>query len=128
MTRFIEYINSEKVPGVPPLSHAVCSGEFVFVSGQVGLRSEDGRAPDHFSDEVENAFTALEHVLIAAGSSPDHLVKVTCYLSDIANRDELNELYMKRFAAPRPARTTVEVGLAHGLKFEVDAIATRARL
>lgn len=126
MTQARKYINSENVPRVPPLSHGVCFGELVFVSGQVGLGHE-GQIPQDFSEEVENAFTALEHVLAAAGSSPHDLVKVNCYLSDIANRDELNELYMQRFREPRPARTTIEVGLAHGLRFEIDAIATRSQ-
>jgi len=111
------------VPSIPPLNHAVSIGELVFVSGQVGL-GHDGEVPKHFCEEVENAFNALEQVLTAAGSSPEHLVKVTCYLSDISNRDELNELYMNRFPEPRPARTTVEVGLANDLRFEIDAIAT----
>ena len=122
MTQVRKYINSEHVPRVPPLSHAVCFGELVFVSGQVGL-GQDHQVPKHFSEEVENAFTALEHVLAAANSSLHHVIKVNCYLSDIANRDELNELYMQRFPEPRPARTTLEVGLAHGLRFEIDAIA-----
>jgi len=124
LTQVRKYINSEHVPTVPPLSHAVCFGELAFVSGQVGI-DHNNQVPEHFSEEVENAFTALEHVLAAAGSSLDQLVKVNCYLSNIAYRDELNELYMQRFPEPRPARTTVEVGLAHGLRFEIDAIATR---
>lgn len=124
MTPPRKYINSEQVPRVPPLSHAVCWGDLVFVSGQVGI-DHDGQAPEQFSAEVQNAFTALEHILAAAGSSLHHVVKVNCYLSDIDTRDELNELYMQRFPEPRPARTTIEAGLAHGLRFEIDAIATR---
>lgn len=125
MTESIEYINSERVPPVPPLSHATCVGNLVFVSGQVGVGHGDGQAPELFADEVENAFTALEHVLVAADSSLEQIVKVNCYLSDILDRDELNGLYMQRFSDPRPARTTVEGRIAHGLRFEIDAIATR---
>lgn len=125
MTGSIEYINAEQVPLVPPLSHATCVGNLVFVSGQVGLDHHDGQAPKAFADEVANAFSALENVLLAANSSLEQVVKVTCYLSDISDRDELNELYIQRFSTPRPARTTVEVGIAHGLRFEIDAIATR---
>lgn len=125
LTESIDYVNSEQVPAVPPLSHATCFGNLVFVSGQVGLKHGDRHAPELFADEVENAFAALENVLLAADSSLEQIVKANCYLADISDRDELNELYMQRFSTPRPARTTVEVGLAHGLRFEIDAIATR---
>jgi len=119
----IEHINSKEVAEVPPLSHAVRYDNLVFVSGQVGLRVGESRPPEAFADEVVRAFTSLGHVLEAAGTSKERIIKITCYLRDISARDELNNIYMKLFPTPRPARTTVQVGLAHGLRFEVDAIA-----
>lgn len=119
----LKYITSHQVPEISALSHAVVSGNFVFVSGQVGLQSGNISPPEHFSDEVHNVFSALRAVLVAAGTTLDRVVKVNCYLSDIGYRAELNEIYMSIFTGPRPARTTVQVGLAHELRIEVDAIA-----
>ncbi|GAA2046218.1 RidA family protein [Yaniella flava] len=123
MSGQLEYINSDEVPEVPPLSHAVRYDNFVFVSGQVGLQIGESKPPESFTDEVVRAFTSLEQVLEASGATQKHIIKITCYLSDISDRDELNDVYLQLFPEPRPARTTVQVGLAHGLRFEVDAIA-----
>ncbi|HEY4536688.1 MAG TPA: RidA family protein [Enteractinococcus sp.] len=123
MSKFLEHINSEDVPRVPPLSHAVKCGRFVFVSGQVASGTEDSDQAMTFEDEVESVFASLHSVLTKAGTTMDRIVKINCYLSDISNRDELNNIYMRKFDEPRPARTTVGVQLAHGLRFEADAIA-----
>lgn len=116
-------MTSHQVPEIPALSHAVVSENLVFVSGQVGLQAGETAPPEHFSDEVTHVFSSLQAVLVAAGTTLDRVVKVNCYLSDIGYREELNEIYMSIFTGPRPARTTVQVGLAHGLRIEVDAIA-----
>lgn len=123
MSEVLEHINSEDLPKVPPLSHAVKCGNFVFVSGQVARGPQDSDQPRTFGEEVEMVISALQAVLIKAGTSLDHVVKINCYLSDISNRDELNDIYLKKFDEPRPARTTLGVQLAHGLRFEADAIA-----
>jgi len=119
----IEHINSNEVPEVPPISHAVRYENLVFVSGQVGLQVGEAGPPESFADEVARAFASLEQVLEASGTTKESILKITCYLSDITARDALNDIYMKIFSEPRPARTTVQVGIAHGLRFEVDAIA-----
>jgi enamine deaminase RidA (YjgF/YER057c/UK114 family) len=62
--------------------------------------------------------------LRAAGSSPQQLVQVRVYITDIALWPEFNALYASWIGAHRPARAVVPVPqLHHGLKIEVEAVA-----
>jgi enamine deaminase RidA (YjgF/YER057c/UK114 family) len=50
----------------------------------------------------------LRHCLEAAGSSLDHVLKVTTFLADLADFEAYNDVYQQYFSAPYPARTTVQ--------------------
>jgi len=72
-------------------------------------------------------FANLETVLVAAGSSPDDVIKVNVHLIDMADFPAMNAVYRAVFAKPYPARTTVAVaGLPLGAAVEVELVA-RAR-
>ncbi|WP_233337357.1 Rid family hydrolase [Halomonas sp. A40-4] len=62
-------------------SAAVRSGDFLFVSGQVGSR-EDGSPEPDFASQVQLAFDNLHSVLEAAGASFDDIVDVTSFHTD----------------------------------------------
>ncbi|MFC4039972.1 RidA family protein [Dactylosporangium siamense] len=117
--------------GLPPVngySHAVrFSGAMVAVSGQVPV---DGAGQligaDDPEAQVRQVFTNLAAALAAAGSGLDRVVKLTVYLTDLADlavfrtvRDEFIDP-----AAP-PASSLVQVsGLVHpAFRVEVDALA-----
>lgn len=123
MSNSLNHINTPKALSSPALSHAVQVGDLVFVSGQVGIKPGTSQAPAELRDEIEVAFDALEAVLNAAGSSLGSMVRTTCYLRSIEDLDQFNTAYMRRFAEPRPARTTIQATLAMGLRFEIDAVA-----
>jgi 2-iminobutanoate/2-iminopropanoate deaminase len=53
----------------------------------------------------------------------DDVVKVTAFLSDLADFDGYNRVYEERFTTPYPARSTVGVRLADGLLVEIEAVA-----
>lgn len=123
MSISLNHINTPKALSSPALSHAVQVGDLVFVSGQVGIKPETAQAPVELRDEIEVAFDALEAVLDAAGSSLRSVVRTTCYLRSVEDMDQFNVAYMRRFAEPRPGRTTIQATLAMGLRFEIDAVA-----
>jgi 2-iminobutanoate/2-iminopropanoate deaminase len=116
-------ISTPKALAPPGLSHAVQVGDLVFVSGQVGIVPGAPGAPAELQDEIEVAIDALEAVLDAAGCSLESVVKTTCYLGSIEDMEQFNAVYLRRFAEPRPARTTVQATLAMDLRFEIDAVA-----
>ena len=114
---------------VGPYSHAVVAGGFVFVSGQ-GPVAPDGSGVVRGTVQEEARLTLdnLRAVLEDSGSGLQHVVKVTAYLSDMANFAAFNEVYREYFSSDFPARTCIQAGrLPLDFQVEVDAIAVLAR-
>jgi 2-iminobutanoate/2-iminopropanoate deaminase len=110
---------------VGPLSPAVRSGGFVFLSGQIGADpATDELVAGGVGAQTEQAFANLEAVLSAAGKSLDDIVRVGVYLTDPADYPAVNEVYARFFQDPYPARSAVVVAaLPLGAAVEIDAIA-----
>jgi 2-iminobutanoate/2-iminopropanoate deaminase len=112
---------------VGPYSQAIAAGDLVFCAGQVGLDPATGRlAAGGTVAELRQALANLEAVLAAAGLGLDAVVKTTLFLVDLADGPAVNALYGETFAAPYPARSTVQVAaLPAGARVEIEAIAKR---
>jgi reactive intermediate/imine deaminase len=99
----------------------------VIVSGQAAL-DEQGRivGPGDFDAQAEQTFRNLARVLEAGGSSLERIVKVTIFLTDMANFPKIVELRRRWFSPPYPADTIVEVAslALPELEIEIEAIAT----
>lgn len=121
-------VTSENAPkAIGPYSAAIQTDGFVFCSGQLGLDPVSGEL---VSGEVEaqtrQALTNLKHVLEAAGSSLEQVVKTTVFLKDMADFPKMNAVYGEFFAAQPPARSTIAVaGLPKGGLVEIEALALR---
>ena len=105
-------------------SAAILSGDFLFVSGQVGS-CEDGSPEPDFAKQVQLAFDNLEEVLKAAGCTFDDLVDVTTFHTDPENQfDTVAEIRLKAFGeAPYPTWTAVGVNWLYGYDFEIKVTA-----
>ncbi len=117
-----------KSRGAPPAGSytpALVFRDLVFVSGQGPLDPSGAIVSGTIEEETERTLRNVEALLVAAGSSLDHVLKCNCYLADIEDFDRFDEAYRRVFAGHLPTRTTVEAGLA-GIKVEIDAIAYRA--
>ena len=110
---------------IGPYSQAIVCGEFVFCSGQLGLDPLTGElAGKSAGEQTERALLNLRAVLNTAGSELSHVVKVTLYLKNMKDFDEVNRMYAKHFVDGKPARSTVEVSeLPKNALVEIDAIA-----
>src|SRR5262245_30770605 len=107
-----------------PYSQAIRAGDFVFVSGQVGMRpGETTPVGDSIEEQTEQTLANIGAILEAAGSSLDRLVKTTVYLTTLENFKGMNETYRKHVGDTPPARATIAVGLPAGVIVEIDAIA-----
>ena len=107
-----------------PYSQAIRAGEFVFVSGQVGMRpGETTPVGDSIEEQTEQTLANIGAILESAGSSLDRVVKTTVYLTTLDNFQGMNETYRKHVGDTPPARATVAVGLPAGVIVEIDAIA-----
>ncbi|NHZ92625.1 RidA family protein [Massilia sp. CCM 8733] len=107
------------------LSQAIKFGELLFVSGQAGA-GDDGKIVDGgFRAQGEQAFANLERVLDAGGSGLDAVIKVTIFVTDMGNFNEVVELRRRFFTAPYPADTIAEIKALYNpaAMIEIEAIA-----
>lgn len=105
-----------------PYSHAVVANGFVYVSGQGPAHPDTGLVPNGFAAQVRQTLANLRTILEGVDARMDDVVKINCYLSDLANFDEYNAIYREFFGAEPPARTTVGCQLP-GIDIEIDCVA-----
>jgi 2-iminobutanoate/2-iminopropanoate deaminase len=119
-----------RVEGLPtPLSHytdAVRWGDLVFISGCAAI-DEKGQVaePGDVAGQARVVHEYLGRALRAAGTDFAHVLKVTVFLTDIADRGAVNEVRKEFFGAARPASTLIEVSALaiDGLLVEIEAVA-----
>jgi 2-iminobutanoate/2-iminopropanoate deaminase len=109
---------------IGPYSVAIKVGNLVFTAGQTGL---DPVTNDLVSGGVEaetrQVLTNLKHVVEAAGSSMDMVVKTTVFLRDMNDFQKMNSVYAEFFKDGFPARTTVQASLPRNGAVEIEVIA-----
>jgi len=107
-----------------PYSQAIRTGDYVFVSGQIGLKPDHGELTGSIEEQTEQVFANLGAILAEAGTGLDQLVKTTVFLADFDDFAAMNEVYARHVGDSPPARSTVEVSaLPSGAKVEIEAIA-----
>ncbi|NLE98029.1 MAG: RidA family protein [Propionibacterium sp.] len=118
-------IHTSKAPeALGPYSQAVRVGGFVFTSGQIPLTPAGAMNATDALSQANQCLDNIEAILNEAGLKLSDVVKTTIYLTDIKDFDAVNEAYAKRFTAPFPARSCVEVSaLPKGVSVEIEAIA-----
>lgn len=109
-------------------SPAIRSNGFLFVSGQVGSR-EDGSPEPDLEQQVRRAFTNLNAILEAAGSSFNDVVDTTIFIVDPEKRFDTIWKTMQEFwgSTPYPTVTCVGVTWLYGFDFEIKVIAKLAQ-
>lgn len=114
---------------VGPYSQAIAQGDFIFVSGQGPINPQTGQLElGDARAETKRVFENIKAILQAAGSSLDHVMKCNVYLRDINDFAAMNEVYETYFAAPFPARTTIQAGaLPGGIAVEIECIAKQGK-
>ncbi|MCF8587610.1 RidA family protein [Gordonia liuliyuniae] len=106
-----------------PYSPAYSAGDHVYVSGALSV-DHDYRPVPGRDEALDAAIDRMVDRLATAGAAIDDVVKLTYYVTDLSLREEANRQFERRFTAPRPARTFLEVsGLPYGATVEIDAIA-----
>jgi len=118
-------VNVDGLARLPAFCHAVVAGDFIYVSGTLGVKSnsmdlvQGGTGP-----ETTQTLRNIEAILKACGASLDDVVKVDVFLADMGMFAEMNEAYLEVMGANPPARITVgRAELALGAAVEIDCIA-----
>jgi len=121
-----ELVYTKNAPDpVGPYSQAVMYNGLVYCSGQIAIHPESGALiTGSIQDETRQVLDNLSAVLKAAGSSLEQVIKVSVFVADITQFDEINVVYETYFSESKPARALVEVSkLPKGVNIEVEAIA-----
>jgi reactive intermediate/imine deaminase len=122
------YVRPEGLPPVSGYSHAVAfSGRIVAISGQVPA-DRDGHSvgPGDPAAQTRQVFENLTVALAAAGATMEHVVKLTVFLTDMADLDAFRQVRDEYISAEHPpASSLVEVSrLVHpDWRIEIEALA-----
>ncbi len=126
LTMALKTIHTDKAPkAIGPYSQAVKAGNFIYVSGQLGINAEVGKIVDGgIKAETEQAITNASYILAEEGYSLNDVVRATVYLNDLGTFADMNEVYGKFFSEHKPARVAFEAAkLPLNANVEIDFIA-----
>ncbi|MHA7629363.1 RidA family protein [Corallococcus sp. M7] len=116
-------------PGLPkpagPYSPGMRLDRLLFISGQAARDPATGVQAEGIEAQTEQVLRNLERILVAGGSSLQHVLRCGVFLVDMQEFARMNAVYERVFAGHRPARTTVQVSALPdaGLRVEIDCIA-----
>jgi len=108
-------------PAQPPYTPVVRAGDWVIVSGQLGMK--DGALVEGgVRAQTEQAIVNLKAQLASKGATINDIAKTLCFLTDMDTFQTFNEVYARDFGNARPARSTIGVKeLPFGGAVEIEA-------
>ena len=123
----MEPVETDEAPAaVGAYSQGTVTDGLVFTAGQIPLTPDGEMVDGTVAEQTERALKNVAAVLEAGGSSLEDAVKVTVFLEDIDDFDEMNDVYETFFDDGPPARSAVEVGnVPKGAAVEIEAVGAR---
>ncbi len=123
----MEPVETDEAPAaVGAYSQGTVTDDLVFTAGQIPLTPDGEMVDGTVAEQTERALENVAAVLKAGGSSLEDAVKVTVFLEDIDDFDEMNDVYETFFDDGPPARSAVEVGnVPKGAAVEIEAVGAR---
>jgi len=119
-------VQTEKAPkAIGPYSQAIQAGNFLFLSGQIPIDPKTGElVKGDIRKQTQQVLENIKGILESQGLGMENVVKSTIFLKDIANFNQVNEVYATYFPSSPPARSTVEVAkLPRDADIEIEALA-----
>ncbi len=123
-----EIVSTDRAPAaVGAYSQATATGELVFTAGQIPLTPAGDLLDDADIDvQTDQALENVAAVLEAAEASLADALKLTVYMTDIDQFEEMDAAYETFFNEKPPARSAVQVAdLPKGVDVEIEAVAVR---
>ncbi|RKJ06383.1 RidA family protein [bacterium D16-54] len=119
-------IETNNAPGaIGPYSQGFEVNGFIFTSGQIPVNPQTGEIPDGIAAQAEQSCKNVEAILTSSGSGLEFVFKTTCFLANMTDFAEFNQVYAKYFTS-KPARSCVAVKeLPKGVLCEIEAIAAK---
>lgn len=119
-------IQTDKAPkAIGPYSQAMQAGNLLFLSGQIPIDPKSGELiGGDIRQQTQRALENIKGLLESQGLRMEDVIKVTIFLKDMGNFNQMNEVYATYFSSSPPARSTVEIGrLPRNAEIEIEAIA-----
>jgi reactive intermediate/imine deaminase len=119
-------VSTEDAPAaVGAYSQATTDGDVLFTAGQIPLTPDGDLLDDEpISIQTAQCLDNVAAILAAEGLDMGDVLKVTVFLDDIDDFEEMNETYADYFETDPPARSAVEVAnLPKGVGIEIEAVA-----
>src|SRR6476661_4522105 len=111
--------SAPKVMG--PYSAAVRAGEWIILSGQLGLDPSSAKLVDGVEAQARQALANIAAVLGDCGATLNDVAKSLLFVTDLADFATVNAVYAEAFGDHRPARSTVQVAaLPAGAQVEIE--------
>jgi 2-iminobutanoate/2-iminopropanoate deaminase len=109
---------------IGPYSQAIRSGDLLFCSGQIPIEPSTGElVKESAPGQARRCLENLEAVCRAATTGLRRAVRVTVYLTDMGDFEQVNSVYEDYFPGDPPARVTIGVAaLPRGADVEIEAI------
>jgi enamine deaminase RidA (YjgF/YER057c/UK114 family) len=118
-------LKSRDASDVRPFDDAVRVGNTLYLAGRIGTDAT-GKVPAEAAAEVRNVMDQIKAVLAQEGMTPDDLVTVQVFCTDLALYGTFNDVYRTYFTKGFPARAFLGTGsLLAGGRFEVQGIAVK---
>lgn len=120
----LKEIHTKNAPGaIGPYSQAIQAGDFLYVSGQIGINPSSGEVVEGIEAQTKQVMENLKAILAEADTNFSHVAKFTIFINDMNNFSTVNELYGSYLEKPYPARATVEVSrLPKDVLVEMDVV------
>ena len=121
-------IKTELAPAaIGPYSQAVCAGNMVFISGQLGIDPKTGQLVDGgIEPQTQQAIENVKSILSVEALVMKNIVQVQVFLADIKDFAAMNEIYAKYFTPPYPSRAAFQVAaLPKGGLIEIMVVAVK---
>ena len=117
-------IHTDAAPkAIGTYSQAIRCGDTVYLSGQIALDPATMEIVSGIDAQIRRVLDNLKAVAAAAGGGLEDIVKLTVYLTDLANFARVNEIMATYFTSPYPARAAIGVAsLPRGAQVEIDAV------
>ena len=121
----MKILETKNAPGaIGPYSQGYAVNGFIYTSGQIAIDPVSGEIPEGIVAQTHQSCKNIGAILESAGVGFEKVFKTTCYLADMADFAEFNQVYAQYFIS-KPARSCVAVkSLPKGVLCEIEAIAT----
>lgn len=117
-------IQTEHAPAaIGPYSQGYVVKGMIYTSGQIAIDPKTGLIPEGITAQAHQCCKNVGAILQAAGADFSKVFKTTCFLADMGDFAQFNQVYENYFIS-KPARSCVAVKeLPKGVLCEIEAIA-----